>query len=76
MPHDWKGENLAKEPVGIMAITAHPQDPFERAGGAAVKHLERGDEAMYVTLTTGVVTHAFGVFPVTGDDKLKAIDKP
>ena len=31
---------------------------------------------MYVTLTTGVVTHAFGVFPVTGDDKLKAIDKP
>jgi len=30
---------------------------------------------MYVSLTTGVVTHAFNVFPPTGEDKLKDIDK-
>ena len=66
---------MPKEPVRIMVITAHPQDPFERARGTAAKHLERCDEAMFVTLTTGVVTHAFGVFPATGDDKLKDIDK-
>ena len=59
----------------VMTIAAHPQDPFERSGGTAAKHLERGDEAMFVSLTTGVVTHAFDVFPSTGEDKLKDIDR-
>ena len=59
----------------IMAIAAHPQDLFERCGGTVAKHLERGDEAMFVTLTTGVVTHAFGMFPPTGDDKLRDVEK-
>ncbi len=59
----------------IMAVGAHPQDPFERAGGTVLKHLERGDEAMFVSLTTGVVTHAFNVFPETGDDKLRDVEK-
>ena len=59
----------------IMAIVGHPQDPFERAGGTAARHLERGDEVMFVTLTSGVVTHAFGAFEPTGEDKLKDIDK-
>ena len=30
---------------------------------------------MFVSLTTDVVTHAFNVFPATGEDKLKDIDK-
>ena len=62
-------------PKKIMVIAAHPQDPFERTGGTIAKHVARGDEAMFVTLTTGVVTHAFNVFPPTGEDKLKDIDK-
>jgi LmbE family N-acetylglucosaminyl deacetylase len=52
----------------ILVIAAHPQDPFERAGGTVAKHLERGDEARFLSLTTGVVTHAFGIFPATGTD--------
>jgi LmbE family N-acetylglucosaminyl deacetylase len=59
----------------LMAITAHPQDLVERTGGTFAKHIERGDEVMWVSLTTGVVTHAFNTFPATGDDKLKDIDK-
>lgn len=59
----------------IMVIAAHPQDPFERAGGAAAKHLANGDEVMFVSLTTGVVTHAFGVFPATGEDKLENVEE-
>jgi LmbE family N-acetylglucosaminyl deacetylase len=58
----------------ILVIAAHPQDPFERAGGTVAKHLERGDEARFLSLTTGVVTHAFGIFPATGADKLKDVD--
>jgi|GEM_PF-3176809 LmbE family N-acetylglucosaminyl deacetylase len=54
----------------IMAITAHPADLVERTGGTVLNHIARGDEAMFVSLTTGVVTHAFNVFPATGDDKL------
>ena len=59
----------------IMVIVGHPQDPFERSAGTVAKHLARGDEAMFVSLTTGVVTHAFNVFPATGDDKLEDIEK-
>jgi LmbE family N-acetylglucosaminyl deacetylase len=58
----------------ILVIAAHPQDPFERAGGTVAKHVDRGDEARFVSLTTGVVTHAFGVFPATGADKLKDVE--
>lgn len=60
-----------KLPLRIMAIGAHPGDPIERAGGTAVKHLDRGDDVMIVSLTSGVVTHAFNYFPATGDDKFK-----
>jgi 4-oxalomesaconate hydratase len=59
----------------IMVFAAHPQDPFERTGGTVARHIARGDEVMFVTLTTGVVTHAFNVFPPTGEDKLKDIDQ-
>lgn len=59
----------------IMVIVGHPQDAFERAAGTVAKHLARGDEVMLVTLTTGVVTHAFNVFPATGDEKLKDVEK-
>ena len=59
----------------LMAITAHPQDLAERTGGTAAKHIERGDEVMWVSLTTGVVTHAFNTFPATGEDKLKDIER-
>jgi 4-oxalomesaconate hydratase len=57
-----------------MVIVGHPQDAFERSAGTVAKHLARGDEAMFVSLTTGVVTHAFDTFPATGDDKLKDIE--
>jgi N-acetylglucosamine malate deacetylase 1 len=70
-----KGEAIVANKVRILVVGAHPQDPFERAGGTAAKHLERGDEVMFVTLTAGVVTHAFGVFPPTGEDKLKDVEK-
>jgi len=66
---------MANTPTRLMVFAAHPQDPFERAGGAVASHLARGDEVMFVTLTSGVVTHAFDVFPPTGQDKLKDIDK-
>ncbi len=66
---------MAEKQVKIMVVAAHPQDPFERAGGTVAKHLARGDRAMLVALTNGVVTHAFGVFPPTGEDKLKDIEK-
>lgn len=66
---------MASKPIKIMVVGAHPLDPFERAGGTTAKHLARGDQAMFVSLTTGVVTHAFGFFPPTGEDKLKDIEK-
>jgi LmbE family N-acetylglucosaminyl deacetylase len=66
---------MAEKAARIMVVAAHPQDPFERAGGTVAKHLELGDQALFVSLTTGVVTHAFGVFPATGDDKLRDIEK-
>ena len=65
---------MATTPKRIMVFAAPPQDPFERTGGTVSKHIARGDEVMFVTLTAGVVTHAFGVFPPTGEDKLKDID--
>jgi LmbE family N-acetylglucosaminyl deacetylase len=58
----------------ILVIAAHPQDPFERAGGTVTKHVDRGDEARFLSLTTGVVTHAFGIFPATGADKLNDVE--
>jgi LmbE family N-acetylglucosaminyl deacetylase len=58
----------------IMVVGAHPADPFERAGGTVARHLARGDVAMLVSLTSGVVTHAFTSFPATGKDKLRALD--
>src|SRR4029450_801869 len=66
---------MPKGPARIMVIVAHPQDPFERAGGTVAKHLARGDEASMVSLTTGVVTHAFNIFPATGEDKLRDVEK-
>ncbi|MBM3934648.1 MAG: hypothetical protein FJ319_10170 [SAR202 cluster bacterium] len=62
-------------PNKIMVITAHPADLVERAGGTVVKHINRGDEVFFVSLTTGAVTHAFNVFPEMGDDKLKDLQK-
>ena len=59
----------------LMVITAHPADLVERSGGAIAKHIAKGDEAMFVTLTSGAVTHAFGLFPATGEDKLKDMAK-
>jgi len=66
---------MANSPARLMVIVAHPQDPFERAGGTVAKHLARGDQASMVSLTTGAVTHAFNIFPPTGDDKLRDMDK-
>jgi len=66
---------MERKPIKIMVIAAHPQDPFERAGGTVAKHLERGDQVMLVALTNGVVTHAFGLFPATGEDKLRDVEK-
>lgn len=66
---------MAGDPVRIMVIGAHPADPFERAGGTVAKHLQRGDEAFFVSLTSGAVTHAFTSFPATGEDKLKDLPR-
>jgi len=66
---------MSTQPIKLMVVGAHPLDAFERAGGTIAKHLARGDQAMMVTLTAGVVTHAFGFFPPTGDDKLKDIQR-
>lgn len=62
---------MTADSIDIMVFGAHPADPFERAGGTVAKHLERGDRAVFVSLTSGAVTHAFTSFPETGDDKLK-----
>ncbi len=66
---------MAEKPAKLMVVGAHPADPFERGGGTVAKHLARGDQAMMVALTAGVVTHAFNTFPATGEDKLKDIEK-
>ncbi|MGH2562448.1 MAG: PIG-L deacetylase family protein [Thermomicrobiales bacterium] len=66
---------MTNSPTRIMVVGAHPADPFERAGGAIANHLGRGDQVMAVSLTTGVVTHAFGLFPTTGDDKLRDVER-
>lgn len=58
-----------------MSIGAHPADAVERGGGTVAKHLARGDSAMLVSLTTGVVTHAFNIFPPEGEDKFRNIDE-
>lgn len=54
-----------------MAVGAHPADPVERAGGTIAKHVMRGDQAILVSHTSGAVTHAFNIFPATGDYKLR-----
>jgi LmbE family N-acetylglucosaminyl deacetylase len=59
----------------ILAVGAHPADPVERAGGTLAKHAARGDDTMTLSHTTGIVTHAFNIFPATGDDKLAARDE-
>jgi LmbE family N-acetylglucosaminyl deacetylase len=66
---------MTNQQVRIMVVGAHPADPFERAGGTIAKHLGRGDEVMVVSLTTGVVTHAFKAIPATGDNKLNDIER-
>ena len=66
---------MADQANRIMVIAAHPADPIERTSGTVAKHLSQGDEAMMVSLTTGVVTHAFNHFPATGEDKLADIEK-
>lgn len=66
---------MSETPTRILVIGAHPADPFERAGGTLANHLARGDEAFVVSLTHGVVTHAFTSFPATGADKLRDIDR-
>jgi LmbE family N-acetylglucosaminyl deacetylase len=66
---------MADKSVRVMVVGAHPLDPVERAGGVVAKHVERGDEAMLVSLTSGAVTHAFGFFPASGQDKLSDIQK-
>jgi 4-oxalomesaconate hydratase len=66
---------MSDNPTRIMVVGAHPADPFERAGGTAAMHLARGDEVMMVSLTHGVVTHAFNLFPPTGEDKLGNLDE-
>jgi LmbE family N-acetylglucosaminyl deacetylase len=66
---------MTQKPIKLMVFAAHPQDPFERTGGTIAKHLARGDQAMFVSLTAGVVTHAFNTFPATGEDKLRDIEK-
>jgi LmbE family N-acetylglucosaminyl deacetylase len=58
-----------------MAIVAQPADLAERTGGTVAKHIARGDEVMWISLTSGVVTHAFDTFPAAGEDKLKDFDK-
>jgi LmbE family N-acetylglucosaminyl deacetylase len=59
----------------IMVITAHPQDLCERAGGISALHVLSGDDVYWLTLTSGAVTHAFGMFPDTGEDKLANLRK-
>jgi len=58
-----------------MAVAAHPLDPAARAGGTVAQHMERGYEAMLVSLTAGAVTHAFGFFPPIGEVKLKDMER-
>lgn len=65
---------MSAQTARIMVIGAHPADPFERAGGTVAKHLAQGDEAMFVSLTSGAVTHAFTSFPMAGEDKLAEFD--
>lgn len=66
---------MSTTPARIMVAGAHPGDPVERAGGTAAKHLLRGDAVLLVSLTSGVVTHAFNRFPPTGDDKLRDVEE-
>jgi LmbE family N-acetylglucosaminyl deacetylase len=41
----------------LLIVTAHPADSFDQAGGTIAHHVEQGDTATALMLTTGVRSH-------------------
>ncbi len=44
-------------PQTVLAVGAHPSDPIANIGGTAVKHVDRGDRVVLLSLTDGVEVH-------------------
>ncbi len=42
----------------ILAVSCHPADVFDNAGGTLINHIKRGDEVTLVTITHGAFSHA------------------
>lgn len=48
---------MARRPVHIMLVAAHPADSFDQAGGTLAHHVARGDRVTVLIATTGVRSH-------------------
>lgn len=48
---------MSRTPLRLLIVTAHPADSFDQAGGTVAHHVEQGDTATALMLTTGVRSH-------------------
>lgn len=48
---------MSRTPLRLLIVTAHPADSFDQAGGTIAHHVELGDSATALMLTTGVRSH-------------------
>jgi LmbE family N-acetylglucosaminyl deacetylase len=48
---------MARRPVHILLVAAHPADSFDQAGGTLAHHVARGDRVTVLIATTGVRSH-------------------
>lgn len=48
---------MARRPIHIMIVAAHPADSFDQAGGTLAHHVARGDRVTVLIAMTGVRSH-------------------
>ena len=48
---------MARRPIHILIVAAHPADSFDQAGGTMAHHIAQGDKVTAVVATTGVRSH-------------------
>lgn len=52
---------MARRPVHILLVAAHPADSFDQAGGTLAHHVARGDRVTVLIATTGARSHHFAL---------------
>jgi LmbE family N-acetylglucosaminyl deacetylase len=48
---------FSQQPINVVVIGAHPDDPDIRAGGTAIKYAQAGHNVLFVSLTNGDAGH-------------------